>query len=99
MAQTSLSDYGVTVVARSTSKSVDNPTTSIPGRSRAQQWLRGLRPLVWWGILLLILYGVRFHQRLSEQTRLLFSVTMDGRSLAYGSAASLDGRQILSGQR
>lgn len=81
------------------SKSVDNPTTSIPGENRVRHWRRGLRPLVWWGILVLVLYTYRLHQRLSEQTRLTFSVAMEGRPIVYGATASLDGRSIVSGER
>jgi tetratricopeptide (TPR) repeat protein len=57
-----------------------------------------LRPLFWWLILVLALYGIRTHQRLMEKTRLEFSVTMQGQphDEAY---TTFDGKPIISGQK
>lgn len=81
------------------SKSMDNPTTSIPGRSRSQQWLHGLRPLLWWGILVLMLYGVRLHQQLIRQTRLTYAVTLQGKPVDYQALVRLDGQPTFTGAR
>ena len=58
---------------------------------------RGVRPLAWWLILVLILYGHRTHQRLMEQTRLNFSVSMQGRPL--DGTVTLDGHSVFSGEK
>jgi hypothetical protein len=64
-----------------------------------QRWTRGLWPLGWWFLLVLMLYGIRTHQRLSEQTHLIFSVTLQGQPLLIGATASIDGQPTTSGQR
>jgi hypothetical protein len=57
-----------------------------------------LRPLLWWLILVLVLYGIRTHQRLMETTRLVFTVTMQGRP-HYEASTTFDGKPIVSGQK
>lgn len=64
-----------------------------PGRRGS---LRGLQPLLWWLLLVLVLFGIRTHQRLMEKTRLNFSVTLQGQPI--GAAATLDGKPAVSGQ-
>jgi hypothetical protein len=63
---------------------------------QARHLLRILRPLFWWLILVLVLYGIRTHQRLMEETRLNFNVTMQGQAIA--AAATFDGKPAFSGQ-
>ena len=63
---------------------------------RPRHWLRGLRPLFWWLILVLILYGIRTHNRLLEQTRLYFEVSLHGQPA--GATVTLDRRPAFSGQ-
>jgi tetratricopeptide (TPR) repeat protein len=64
-----------------------------------RQWMRVLRPLRWWAILLLLLCAYRVQQRLSAQTRLTFSVALQGRSIGDEASVTLDGRRIISGQQ
>ena len=61
--------------------------------------LRALRPLYYWLILLLVLFLVHTHQRLSEQTRLLFSTSLDGKPVLGGLTARFDTIPISSGDR
>src|SRR5882672_3366687 len=56
-----------------TSVSTGEDTKAKPSR------LLVLRPLVWWLLLVLALYAVRTHQRLSEKTRLTFNASLKGR--------------------
>ena len=56
-----------------------------------------LRPLLWWLILVLVLYGIKLHQRLSEQTHLWFNPVLQGRSVSDEAAATLDNQPITSG--
>jgi len=70
---------------------MDAPT-SIYGRG----WVRGLRPIFYWLILVLVLFGIRTHQQLMEKTRLNFSVTLQGQPI--GATATLDGQPAVSGQ-
>ncbi len=58
--------------------------------------LRIIRPLFWWLLLVVVLYGIRTHQRLMEATRLNFTVSMQGQ--AIDAAAVLDGIPAISGQ-
>lgn len=66
-------------------------------QSGMSKWLRVLRPFFWWGILVLVLYGYRVHQRLAAETRLTFSTILQGRVVDNEASATLDGRQIWSG--
>ena len=56
-----------------------------------------LRPLLWWFLLVLMLYGIHTHQRLMEKTRLVFTVTMQGLP-RYDAVATFDGERATSGQ-
>jgi tetratricopeptide (TPR) repeat protein len=69
----------------------DNP------ENRVRHSLRVLRPLFWWLILVLILYGIRTHERLMEQTRLDFNVSLQG--LPVDATVTLDGSPAFSGQK
>ena len=66
---------------------------------RIQHWLRVLRPLGWWVLLVLAMFGYRTHQRLSEQTHLIFSVSLEGQRLQNDASATLDGQPVRSGDR
>src|SRR5207244_6707507 len=60
--------------------------------------LRVLRPLEWWFLLVLVLYGLRTHERLSANTRLVFGPTLNGNSLSdHDFTASVDGKPIRKG--
>ena len=61
-----------------------------------QGWTRGLRPLLWWLLLVLALLGYRKHREWLAQTRIEFSVTL-GNSPAFNAMARLDGKQVVSG--
>jgi len=67
-------------------------------KKHVQRPLRILRPLFWWLILVLVLYGIRTHQRLMEKTRLDFTVTMQGQP-HYEASTTFDGKPIISGQK
>lgn len=70
-------------------------TSGISENRNRHQW-RILRPLFWWLLLVLVLFGIRTHQRLMEKTRLNFSVTLQGQ--AVDSTAAFDGKPAFSGQ-
>jgi len=72
-------------------------TTDV-AEKRAGYWWRVLRPLFWWLLLVLVLYGIRLHQRLMEQTRIKFSIIL-GESSARGVMASLDGVSVENGSK
>ena len=69
-----------------------------PSENRAHYWLRVLRPLLWWFLLVLVLYGIRTHQLLMEKTRLIFSVTVNGRADYSEPSITLDGNPTVSDQ-
>jgi len=58
-----------------------------------------MRPLFWWVLLVLVFSGIRTHQRLSEQTCLIFTVSMSGQPMFTGALTQLDGQPFQSGQR
>jgi hypothetical protein len=64
--------------------------------NRVRHQLRILRPLFWWLLLVLVLFGIRTHQRLMEKTRLDFVVTLQGQPT--GATTTLDGKPAVSGQ-
>ena len=64
-----------------------------------QRWLRMFRPLSWWILLLIVLFGLRTHQRLMEETILRYSIWMDGHSADLDSVAQWDGQPIQSGTK
>src|SRR6185295_1642949 len=66
-----------------------------PGR----RWFRALRPLFWWLLLVLLLFGIRTHQRLSEQTFMSFAVNLEGKPVSYEGAVMLDGKALNTGER
>lgn len=71
--------------------------TSKPGTHHVRRSLRPLRPLLWWFIFVLVLYAIRTHQRLMDETRLSFTISMQGESIF--ALAMLDGKPVRSGQR
>jgi tetratricopeptide (TPR) repeat protein len=68
-------------------------------QSRFKHWLRVLRPIFWWLILVLLLFAYHTHQRLSEQTRISFKVDLEGKPVEYEASVTLDGRRVVSGER
>jgi hypothetical protein len=76
--------------------------TNMPsGKSEPREgyWRRVLRPLLWWGILVLVLFAVHQHQLAMERTRLYCSVTMYETNVLYDAVGTLDGHQIASGDK
>ena len=77
---------------------MEQSSTLTSPESRVRHWFRVLRPLFWWLIFVLVLYGIRTHQRMMQQTRLNFSVSLGGQPLFLEGAAMLDGSPASSGQ-
>jgi hypothetical protein len=73
------------------------PNTSPLPESRIHSLLRICRPLIWWFILVLLLFGIRTHQQLLRETRLRFSVKL-GQNAYPDASVTLDGKPVLSGQ-
>ena len=75
------------------------PNASAPSETRAAYWRRVLRPLFWWLLLVLVMFGIRTHQRLMEKTRLNFTVTLGGGQLPFLDQATttFDGKPISTG--
>ena len=74
------------------------PNSSAPRETRAGYWRRVLRPLFWWLLLVLVLFGIRTHQRLMEKTQLNFTATLAGQMPFPADLATFDGQPIFSGQ-
>src|ERR1039458_9813490 len=70
--------------------------TSGTSENRGRQQWRIARPLVWWFMLVLVMFGIRTHQRLMALTRLNFSVSLQGQ--AIDANATFDGKPVISGQ-
>lgn len=71
----------------------------IPANLLQRQRHRALRPLTWWVVLVMILFLIRTHQRLSEQTNLKFEPQLAGRRVSYETSTTLDNRPFGSGAR
>jgi hypothetical protein len=67
--------------------------------SRWAYWRRVLRPLYWWLVLVLLMYGYRLHQRLIEQTRVGFVITLQGKNVGLEAYARLDEKPVVNGQK
>lgn len=67
--------------------------------SRISNAIHIIWPLIAWLCLVLVLYGIRLHERWMEKTRLNFSVSLEGRNVDYDAVAKLDGERISSGER
>jgi tetratricopeptide (TPR) repeat protein len=65
--------------------------------NKPRHWSQGVRPFLWWLALVLVLFAVRTHQRLSEQTHLSFSPMLQGQPVTYDVTAMLDKQPITSG--
>src|ERR1700733_3506233 len=74
------------------------PNTSAPLESRARYWRRVLRPLLWWLLLVLVLFGLRENQIWLEKTRIHYTITMNGQNLGFEAVAKLDGQPVTVGQ-
>src|ERR1700733_15001340 len=66
--------------------------------TRKGYWWRVLRPLFWWLLLVLVLYGIREHQIWLAKTRIVFSFTLNGQPQMFEDAAILDGQAVAVGQ-
>ena len=64
-------------------------------QKRERHWMRALRPLVWWSVLVLFLFVYHTHQRLSEQTRINFTIDLEGKPVGYEASVTLDGRPVV----
>ena len=68
-------------------------------QKRERHWLRALRPLLWWAGFVLLLFAYHTHQRLLEQTRINFTVDLEGKPVGYEASATLDGLRLAGGER
>jgi tetratricopeptide (TPR) repeat protein len=48
-------------------------------------------------LFVLVLYGIKIHQRLMDRTRITFGVSLHGQEV-FGIRATLDGKQVMSGE-
>src|ERR1039457_5501323 len=67
--------------------------------SRARYWRRVLRPLFWWLLLGLALFGYRQNEKMMDRMRLNFTVAMQGNDVTFGVVARLDGQPASRGQK
>lgn len=69
------------------------------GQPEIPTFKRALRPLLWWLLLFLFLFALRTHERLLERTKISFRTSLDGRPNLSETAALLDGKPFISGER
>ena len=62
-------------------------------------WLRVLRPLLWWALLVLLMFGYRQHEKWLGRTFITFNVSLNGRALGFEATTTLDGNPVLSGRQ
>ena len=68
------------------------------GQSLNHAWLRALRPLLWWFLVVLVILGVLWHRHAMENTRLEYTVALASHRLP-DATITLDGQPAFSGQR
>lgn len=61
--------------------------------------LRALRPLIWWSYLVLFLFLVHTHERLSAKTKLYFAINFKSQELWIGPTVRVDKREVANGER
>ncbi len=59
--------------------------------------MRGVRPLLWWLLLVLVLYVIHLVGQLLAETRLYYSISLNGQPLPYPVSITLDGFPVKSG--
>ena len=64
---------------------------------QSKTWTRGVRPLLWWPLLFLVLFGIHLNERLLDETRLVYSISLNGQPLPYSVTVTLDGNPAKSG--
>ena len=69
----------------------------VPPESRSRYWRRVLRPLLWWLLYMIFLFAIRTHERLSEETRILYTATLPGRGVLSDTVATVGKRRVESG--
>lgn len=74
-----------------------DPTTTVENRLR--QWSHVIRPLAWWSLLVLLLFGYQKHIQWRDRTRAKFTVLLDGRDNAYQVSSTVDGKQIANNEK
>jgi hypothetical protein len=67
--------------------------------AETQKRSRALLPLLWWLLLVAVLFAIHTHQRLLEETRLYFSISLKGQPLPYLVAVTMDGKPVVSGEK
>jgi PEGA domain len=75
------------------------PNASTSPESQMQYWRRVLRPLGWWSLLALVLFGIHQHKLAMERTRLNFTVTLAGQAPYPEATVTFDGQPIVTGQK
>jgi hypothetical protein len=75
------------------------PPASTASENNRGYWRRVLRPLFWWLLLVLVLFGYHQHQLAMERTRINFSVFMQSNDVGSASSGKLDGQPVSIGQK
>src|SRR5437870_5770154 len=73
-------------------------TLNSPGQQEKPRPKGALRPFLWSGLLILVLFSIRLHQRLMSETFIAFNVAFEGQSITSGFEARCDGQSIYSVQ-
>lgn len=71
-----------------------NDTPPPDEKSSKPSWGHVLRPFLWWGLLVVMVFGYQTHRRLAQKTRLSFSVSLPGQSIFAEADARFDGQPV-----
>jgi len=77
---------------------ITTPPSSPDPENNRGYWRRVLRPLFWWLLLVMVLFGIHKHQQLMDRTRLDFSLTLQGQPF-YDASITWDGQPAANDQR
>lgn len=78
---------------------MSEPPEIVRTTNQAAHWFRALRPLFLWGLLVGLALVYFAHRRLSEQTHLRFSASLNGQAVDWETSAFLDGLRVSPGDR
>jgi tetratricopeptide (TPR) repeat protein len=75
-------------------KTIKRPHAMSKSIPSSLHWRRALRPFLWWGIMVLLMFAYRAHQNWSARTCVFLNPTLKGNQVWADATAALDGEEF-----